>query len=70
MVFLKYIIFVHYLSYATLVGGGGDSGAVTELGFPHVSTKTWAYLGVFGFFRKKFVYKKYPPPPSLCQITS
>ena len=34
--------------------GGGYIRAVTEVGFAHVTTKTWAYLGVFGFFRKKF----------------
>ena len=41
--------------------GEGDNRALTELGFAHVTTKTWAYLGVFGFFRKMFV-KKMPPP--------
>ena len=31
--------------------GRGDNRAVTDLGFAHVTTKTWAYLGVFGSFR-------------------
>ena len=35
---------------------------VTELGFTHVTTKTWAYSWVFGFFRQKFWGKKSPPP--------
>ena len=43
--------------------GEGDNRALTEWGFAHVTTKTWAYLGVFGFFRKMFVKKKWPPPP-------
>ena len=29
---------------------GGDTRAVTELGFGHVTTKTWAYSGMVGFF--------------------
>ena len=52
------------------ISGRGDNRAVTEFGFAHVTTKTWAYLGVFGFIRKIFVKKKMPPhhrhrPPSL-----
>ena len=35
--------------------GGRDKRAVTELGFAHVNTKSWSYLGVFGFFRFLFV---------------
>ena len=31
--------------------GGGDDRAATELGFGHVTTKTWAHSGVFAFFR-------------------
>ena len=41
--------------------GRGDNRAVTELGFAHVTTKTWAYSGVFGFFRKKCRQKNCPP---------
>ena len=26
--------------------GGGDERSVTELGFTHVTTKSWAYLGM------------------------
>ena len=33
--------------------GGGDNRAVTELSFVHITTKTWTYCGVFGFFRRK-----------------
>ena len=40
--------------------GGGDNR--TELGFAHVTNETWAYSGVFGFFRKKFLQKKALPP--------
>ena len=43
--------------------GRGDNRAVTELGFAHVTTKTWAYFGVFSFFRKNFGEKTVPPPP-------
>ena len=42
--------------------GRGDNRAVTELGFAHVNTKTYAYLGVLGFFKKNFANKKCPPP--------
>ena len=31
--------------------GVGDNRAVTEIGFAHVTTKTWAYLEMFDFFR-------------------
>ena len=31
---------------------------MTEFGFAHVTTKSWAYLGVFGFIRKKNLIKK------------
>ena len=34
--------------------GGEDNRAVTDLDFPHVTTKSWAYFGVFNFIRKKF----------------
>ena len=43
--------------------GGEDNRAVTELSFGHVTIKTWAYSGVFGYFRKKFWRKKLSPPP-------
>ena len=43
--------------------GGGDNKAVTELGFAHNTTKTWASLGVFCSFRIFFVEKKCPPTP-------
>ena len=53
-----------------LLVGWGDNKAVTELSFGHVTSKTWAYSGVFGFFRKKFRQKNSPPPPkSLFQNT-
>ena len=35
-----------------------DNRAVTELIFVHVTTKTWAYFGVFGFFRQIIQYPK------------
>ena len=31
--------------------GSGDNRAMTRLGFAHVTTKTYAYLWVYGFFR-------------------
>ena len=34
---------------------------MTELGFAHITTKSWGYLGVFGFFRKKCLTKQRPP---------
>ena len=34
--------------------GRGNNRAMTELSFGHVTTKTWAYSGVFGFFRNLF----------------
>ena len=37
-----------------LLVGGGEKRVMTGLGFAHVTTKSWVYLGVFGFFRKKF----------------
>ena len=43
-------------------GGGGDNRVVTELSFGHVTTKTWAYFGVFSFFRTKISAKKMSPP--------
>ena len=39
----------------------GDNRAVTELSFAHVTIKTLAYSGVFGFFRKKSSKKLLPP---------
>ena len=39
-----------------VASGFFDNGrvwALTELGFAHVTTKTYSYLRVFGFFRKK-----------------
>ena len=50
------------LNEACLIGRG-DNRAVTELGFAHVTTKTWAYSEVFGFFRKIIWRKNCPPPP-------
>ena len=38
--------------------------AVIELSFGHITTKTLASSGVFGFFRKKFWQKKCPPHPN------
>ena len=46
-----------------LGGGGEDKRAATELGFGHVTIKTWAYTGVFGFFRIFFVTKYVPSHP-------
>ena len=37
--------------------GRGENRTVTELGFAHVTTKTWAYSRVFGFFRKNIWQK-------------
>ena len=51
-----------FLKFGCLLGRGGDNRAVTELGFTHVTTKTWAYLGMFGFFRNFFGHKFSPPP--------
>ena len=45
--------------------GRGDNRAVTELGFAHVTTKTWAYSRVFGFFRKKIRQENCPPPTQI-----
>ena len=39
--------------------GGGGNRAVTELSFGHVTTKTWAYSGVFGFFSKNVWQKMF-----------
>ena len=47
---------------------GGDNRAVTELGFAHDTTKTWAYLGKFGFFRN-FLVTNLAPPPKKKKIT-
>ena len=44
--------------------GEGDTRVVTKLGFAHVTTKTLAYLGVFGFFRIFFGNKFSPPGQS------
>ena len=44
--------------------GGRDNRAVTELSFGHVTTKTSAYSGEFGFFRKKILQKENPPHPN------
>ena len=40
-----------FILLPSLGGGRRDNRAGTELGFAHVTTKTWAYLGVFGFLR-------------------
>ena len=45
--------------------GRGDNWAVTEISFAHVTTKTWAYSGLFGFIRKKCWQKKTVPTPEL-----
>ena len=50
--------------FVWIIIGGWDKRAVTELGFAHVTTKSWAYFGVFGFFRKKFRRKNCPPHPN------
>ena len=34
---------------------------MTDLSLGYVTTKTWAYSGMFGFFRKKFQRKKMSP---------
>ena len=39
--------------------------AVTELSFGHVTTKTWTYSGVFGFFSKTFRQKKMSNPTQI-----
>ena len=49
------------MSHTPIAVGRGDNRAVTELSFAHVTNKTWAYSGVFGFFRKKFQQKTVPP---------
>ena len=41
---------------------GGGNRAVTKLCFGHITTKNWAYSGVFGFFRKSCCGKTVPPP--------
>ena len=45
-----------------LVRGGGGQRALFNLSFRHATTKTWAYFGKFGFFRKKIQLKKYTLP--------
>ena len=47
--------------------GRMDNRAVKELSFAHVTTKIWAYSRVFGFIRKIFGEKTFPPHPT--QIT-
>ena len=48
---------------------GRDNRALTELSFRHVTTKTFAYSELFGFFRENFWQKLCPPPPTSTQIT-
>ena len=36
--------------------GGGDIRVVAELSFAYVTTKTWAYSVVFGFYKRKKIY--------------
>ena len=50
--------------------GEGDNRAVTEIGFSSVTTKTWAYLGVFGFIRFFFVINNVHPKGSKKNILS
>ena len=57
------VVGVPYMLYLWLLGRG-DNRAVPELGFAHVTTKTWAYSGVFGFFRKKCRRKNCRPRPN------
>ena len=59
----KTALFMLYCPVYVYYQQGGDNRAVTELSFGHVTTKTWAYSGVFGFFRKTFWQKNCPPPP-------
>ena len=50
--------------------GGGDEWALIELSFTHITSKTWAHSGKFGYFRIFFRLKKRPPPAkSLFEIT-
>ena len=56
------VVGVPYMLYLWLLGRG-DNRAVPELGFAHVTTKTWAYSGVFIFSRNFFWRKNCPPPP-------
>ena len=42
--------------------GKGDNRTVTELSFAHVTTKIWAYSGVFSFLRFFLVKTKTPSP--------
>ena len=61
------VVFVVVIVHLSLVGGreGGDKRAVTELNFAHVTTITWAYFKVFGFFlEKNIVNQNSPPPPA------
>ena len=60
-IFLNIDIYDSSVDVLCHVKGGGDNRAATELGFRHVTTKTWAYSGVFGF-RIFFVTKSVPPP--------
>ena len=43
------------------VGGEGDNRAVTELGFAHITTKTWAYFEFLDF--SDFFLLKVSSPP-------
>ena len=48
--------------FFSLDRGVGVNKAVTKLSFGHITTKTWAYSGVFGFSEKSFGKKNLPPP--------
>ena len=51
-----------------LEGGGGGQQALFDLNFQHATTKTWAYFGKFGFFRKNFGQKLYPTPAKVAKM--
>ena len=50
------------------LGGGRDNKAAANFSFGHVTTKTWAYSGVFGFFRKKNLSQNLFPTSPLKSI--
>jgi hypothetical protein len=45
--------------------GRGDTRAVRKSNFAHITTKTWAYSGVFGFSRQQFWEKTAPTPTQI-----
>ena len=49
-------------NWLCLMVGWRDNRALRQSSFTHFTTNIWAHSEVFGFFRKKFIWKNVSPP--------